>query len=609
MSFVYSAMEFSSQNMDLAITDTDTFSVTASLSAGGTGRIKFPMALGMGFVTAEYNNLTPHFFSQLGFSSVQQSNSLSVSGNTIQKYILDQFNGPSWVMYVTVPSGQTFDLQVISPNEIKTSQPVTGVVVQVGIVPSGAEANFDSAAGMYPVGASVDASVTNDVATYSITYNTKGASSGGTTWIWALPHHVASFSSSIASTMTSFTIDSTTKGIMTGCLTNVLEMVEQLNPQVQFLPWSTNLTPLKYTQQKLQVMASIANSESAQDVSGETNNISTYWAGKAFDKFAYILLVVQDILQNNAMASVNLASLKSAIVLFTSNTQQTPLMYDTTFMGITSSAANQPGGSPNDDYGSPYYNDHHYHYGYFIHAAAVIGHVDAAFGGNWIAENRDWVNSLVRDVANPSKSDGYFPVYRMFDFFNGHSWAAGLFESADGKNEESTSEDYNFAYGMKLWGKVTGDQAMEARGDLMLSIMKRSMGTYFYMLDDNTVQPSNFIANKVAGITFENKCDHTTFFGTNLEFIQGIHMIPITPASILIRTQEFVHQEWTELLASIVGSLDSGWAGILRSNQALIDPTTAFEWFSQSNFQSEWLDSGASQTWYLALSAGLMSFL
>ncbi len=81
------------------------------------------------------------------------------------------------------------------------------------------------------------------------------------------------------------------------------------------------------------------------------------------------------------------------------------------------------------DFGNGQYNDHHFHYGYCVYAAAVIGHLDPS----WISENKYYVNALVRDYANPSPKDKFFPVSRSFDWYHGHSWAHGLFESADGK--------------------------------------------------------------------------------------------------------------------------------------------------------------------------------
>jgi endo-1,3(4)-beta-glucanase len=564
-----------------------------------------PIAQGMGFVTAEYNNLTPYLYSQMGFSSLTEAQS---PGNGIQKYIAKLGNGVTWAIYIVVPQGQSaVSLSIENYTTVVANGPVNNVIFQVGIVDNSNNNDLDPAAGMFPVGVTINGTVTNDVVTYVLNYNTQGTSSGGTTFLWALPHHVQSFSSEMANRATTYTIDSTTKGIMTGYLTNQFILTEQLYTDLQWMPYSSNSSFQQglFSQQALNLMQQVAVSELAQNITGQVYVPSTYTAGKAYDKFAYILYVAHEILKNETLAYEALVEIQQAYSIFTTNSQPYALMYDTVFKGVTSSAGQN--GDSTADYGSPYYNDHHFHYGYFVHSAAVIGLVDNFFNGTWVQNNKDWVNSLVRDVANPSTDDTYFPVFRMFDFYNGHSWASGLFASAAGRNEESTSEDYNFAYGMKLWGQITGDKQMEARGDLMLAIMKRSMIEYVLMEDDNTIQPSNYIANKVAGITFENQLDHTTYFGTNLEYIQGIQMIPTTPASGLIRPATFVEQEWNELLQPIFSGIDSGWAGILKSNQALYDPQTAFDYFNTASFDSTLLDNGASQTWYLALTNGLLN--
>lgn len=51
-----------------------------------------------------------------------------------------------------------------------------------------------------------------------------------------------------------------------------------------------------------------------------------------------------------------------------------------------------------------------------------------------------------------------------------------------------------------MWGKVTGSPNMEARGNLQLAVHARSLQSYFLLDTANTVQPSNFIENKVTGI-------------------------------------------------------------------------------------------------------------
>jgi endo-1,3(4)-beta-glucanase len=158
-----------------------------------------------------------------------------------------------------------------------------------------------------------------------------------------------------------------------------------------------------------------------------------------------------------------------------------------------------------------------------------------------------------------------------------------------------------------MWGRTTGDANMEARGNLQLAITARSLQNYFLYQDSNSNEPANFIGNKVSGILFENKIDHTTYFGTNIEYIQGIHMLPLLPSSTLTRDFEFVTEEWNTYFSN--GRADAivgGWKGILYANLAIINPTASWNFFAQSGFDASWLDGGASQTWYLALAAGAL---
>jgi endo-1,3(4)-beta-glucanase len=176
------------------------------------------------------------------------------------------------------------------------------------------------------------------------------------------------------------------------------------------------------------------------------------------------------------LAQAGLDQLKIAFARFAKNEQQYPLVYESECLlsslfleasnltqpdawgGVVSSATYDTG-DPGLDFGNTYYNDHHFHWGYFIYTAAVIGHLDPS----WIPANKDYVNMLVRDISNPSTKDEYFPVWRCFDWFHGHSWAHGLYDTLDGKNQESSSEDTMHAYGLKMWGSVTRDENLEAR--------------------------------------------------------------------------------------------------------------------------------------------------
>jgi endo-1,3(4)-beta-glucanase len=227
-------------------------------------------------------------------------------------------------------------------------------------------------------------------------------------------------------------------------------------------------------------------------------------------------------------------------------------------------------------------------------------------------------------TANVNPSDPYFPFSRAFDWFHGHSWAKGVFESWDGKDQESTSEDAYFSYGLKLWGSAIGDNGLVHRANLMLAIQKRVFRNYFLMENDNKNQPPQFVKNKVTGIVsaslpgpvfvtdvivqlFENKVDHTTYFGNDIRFIQGIQMIPVSPISWFIRSRRFVEEEWCRYFAEDHLTGDDGWKGILYSNYSIIQPKKAWNFFASDGFKRVWLDGGASRTWYLTMSAHFMS--
>ncbi|KAK9246421.1 endo-1,3(4)-beta-glucanase [Lipomyces tetrasporus] len=605
-SISFSAAEFDS-GMTMSLSNTAELSVNVTMAPSpsryGNGRYLYiPLVQGAGFVTGIYFNIQPKFNSLVGFQSLTEKSSPRLG---IKKYVAKLYDGTLWAIYASVPSGQTFSLSLKSSSTIIASKTVSNVVVQIAKIVDGSEAAYDYHAGKYSYYARVHGTAVGSKGTVTINHWTQRGNNAGRVLLWALPHHVASFTSDVARMSLGFSIDSQTKGKMYAYSTNQLIMQETLPTSIQFAPW-TSIPGNKagYTAQAMKFITSAAVSEVAQDFEAQTNLDSMYYSGKALDKFAMICYVSHSILKNTAITKYCLDKLKSSFAVFARNKQKYPLYYDRTYKGIVSSAAVTTGDLL-ADFGNTYYNDHHFHYGYHIHAAAVIGYIDSDLGGSWVEENKEYVNTLVRDVANPSDSDKYFPFSRSFSWFHGHSWAKGLFESADGKDEESSSEDYHHAYAIKLWGQVVGDKSMEARGAMMLAIMRRAMNAYMLMNSTNSIQPSNFIANKVTGILFENKVDHTTYFGRDIQYIQGIHMLPITPVSSYIRSPTFVREEWTSLLGSVAPTLTDGWKGILYANLALFDPKSSYKFFSSPEFRSGFLDSGASLTWYLAYAAGV----
>lgn len=602
---VFGASEFSSTNAySFSVSSPSTFSVNAVLSrASGSGSIVMPLVSGMGMVTGIFNGVTPRIGSGVGISSFS---ALGAPQGNMLKYELVLNSGVKWLVYVTMPSGNKPFFSLQGSTSFVSNSVANNWIIQVAVETTNSQSTYDAVAGKYLVNAYMTGNVFNGgyTGTYCLQYNASGTSTSGKPLVFAAPHHVASLTPQMQAKRTNITLDTPTLGLLTGYISTQLEMQESLPMSIGFLPYSEvsgrtgkGLTPAIQT-----LLTNTINSELGQDIPSQTNVSSTYFSGKGLDKFAQIIFTAKYILGNNDLALQGLNKLKSAFSVFTNNKQQSPLAYDTTWKGLVSTLG--LGGDSSQDFGNTYYNDHHFHYGYFVHAAAVIAQVDNDIGGGtWLAQNKDFVNTMVRDVANPSGSDIYFPLWRSFDWYAGHSWAKGIFESTDGKDEESTSEDVHFAYGMKLWGRVIGDSAMEARGNLMLAVLRRSLNSYFLYLDSNNIMPAKIIGNKVSGILFENKVDHATYFGTGLQYIQGIHMIPVTSVSSFIRSPTFVSQEWNSKLSSIISSVTDGWRGTLMMNYALTNPSASLQFFSGPSYSDAYLDGGMSRTWALAYAA------
>ena len=93
------------------------------------------------------------------------------------------------------------------------------------------------------------------------------------------------------------------------------------------------------------------------------------------------------------------------------------------------------------------FNDHHFHYGYFIESAASVGLYDR----EWLNNYKDVVKQLIYDIACPYRNNkecvadcgNAYPYLRSFSPYEGHSWASGYEDERTGNNQESTSEAIN----------------------------------------------------------------------------------------------------------------------------------------------------------------------
>lgn len=461
--------------------------------------ITFPVLQGMGFVTGIYTGLQPFVQSCVTFRDLV---CVGAIGQGTYKYRVTLADGKSWLFYVTPDNDNDIEpsFNLTDSSTIQGPLGFSGII-QVAKNPAGdsGEVVYDASAGVYATSASINGAVNDYTGTYGLTWQKAGQyAPNKSILMFALPHHVESFDAQTRAAVQLLQLRSTTKGNMTAVAADKWIMVESDLPiDMEFAPWSPFVGNVgTFSSDVQQTIRSVAESELTPDVDTQSNLNSMYYSGKVLSKFATLVYSVHKLGNDPDRAASTLDGLKKAFTRFVNNEQQFPLVYDNTWKGVVSSAAYDTN-DLNQDFGNSGYNDHHFHYGYFIHAAAVIGTLDPS----WLNEaNKAWVNMLVRDAGNSVSNDPSFPFSRAFDWFHGHSWAKGLFESADGKDQESTSEDSMFAYAVKMWGKTIGDKSMEARGNLMLALLRRSLKDYFLMEDDNLNHPGNFIGNKVTGI-------------------------------------------------------------------------------------------------------------
>jgi endo-1,3(4)-beta-glucanase len=335
---------------------------------------------------------------------------------------------------------------------------------------------------------------------------------------------------------------------------------------------------------------------------------SYYFKGKALQKFGTMCLVAKKLADTtnpelHPVAQHGVERLKAILNTFATNKSAYPLVYDTVYKGVITSEAFVKR-DINVDFGNAVYNDHHYHYGYLITASAMLMHLDPAWRNSADAVDlRTFIDTLIRDVINPADGEQYFPRFRHFNWFLGHSYSHGVTPMADGKDEESTSEEVNFFYGVALYSHITHNVQMEKLAKLMLKVYTLAINTYFLIADDNQIHPPAFRKNKITGIFFDNKCDYTTWFSPNKECIHGIQMIPVSPITAAVRSKRFVQEEWDQVLSKLPFVRDweahaSGWTSLLFANYAAIDSDLACKVLSQCP-----MDDGLSRAWALYIAA------
>ena len=185
-------------------------------------------------------------------------------------------------------------------------------------------------------------------------------------------------------------------------------------------------------------------------------------------------------------------------------------------------------------------NDHHFHWGYFIHAAAFI----EQFNPGWADQWGDMVNLLIRDAANPSRTDDLFPFLRNYSPYAGHSWANGFATEPFGNDQESTSESMQFNSSLIHWGTITGNDEIRDLGIFLYTSEHSSVNEYWFDQNDRTFQPE-YGYEMVARI-WGGGYDNGTWWTTDVAASYGIQLYPIHGGSLYLgHNTDYVQEVWS----------------------------------------------------------------
>jgi endo-1,3(4)-beta-glucanase len=254
--------------------------------------------------------------------------------------------------------------------------------------------------------------------------------------------------------------------------------------------------------------------------------------------------------------------------------------YDTTTKGLVGSIAS---------YGSEQFNDHHFHYGYFLYAMAVMAKYDHGFAEKY----KDFTQLLADDIAAPTES-AYFPKQRAFDPYFGHSWASGYGQFDDGNNQESTSEAINAWNGLGAWAAAMGDTQTSDQATWQLS---REFATADAQWTTPDLASFKGFNHPTIGINWGGKRDYSTFFSAEPAAIFGIQLIPMNPAmTALSRHGDRIASNLSATLPT--GDYNQQFGDYLLMYRAIIDKPGALADMQQLTTKS--IDDANSKAYVLA---------
>ena len=316
----------------------------------------------------------------------------------------------------------------------------------------------------------------------------------------------------------------------------------------------------------------------------------TYWTGKSLQRLSLLAWMAEQT-GETAVREKLVKALAGVLEDWLDGQAPNVLYYDRTWATLI--------GFPSEYRSGWELNDHHFHYGQYIFAAATV----ARFDPDWASKSR-WgpmVDLLIKDCANADRGDRRFPFLRFFDPYAGHSWANGPSLFPEGNNEESSSEDANFATAVILWGSVTGKREVRDLGVYLHATLTSAVEQYWFNVDGDNY-PKGF-DKPALGMVWGSGGKYDTWWDRNPIYVHGINYLPFTGGSLYLgRRPDYVKKNYAALEAANRGE-PRLWREIVWMYLALGDPKKALAMAAESpHFEPEFGSSrAAAYHWLHAL--------
>lgn len=237
------------------------------------------------------------------------------------------------------------------------------------------------------------------------------------------------------------------------------------------------------------------------------------------------------------------------------------------------------------------YNDHHFHYGYFVYASAVLALFDADFAS--ASEYKGMVDLLVRDFNTPDRNDADFPFLRTMDVYEGHCWASGMggwrddtysvgFASVD---QESSGESMNAWAGIYLWGLATNNQKWIDLGIYGYTTEYSAIQEYYYDTTGENYagfRSSGYNHNSV-GILWDNAIEYYVLWrypysewgNAYPQETKGVQVMPATPLMTYLGYDKTYAESFYNAMSTEANNNSSWWSDIWSRFIAFFNPAAA----------------------------------